>query len=89
VRAEIEAALTQRIRIVPIVVGRRMPTEAELPISMQEFALIQCFELPPGREEFNERPRQTSRRSAGIYPSPRSLSRHLPMDQPFRIEMVA
>jgi len=54
VRAEIEAALTQRLHVVPVLVGRRMPTAAELPPSLRELAIIHAFDLLPGKD-LNER----------------------------------
>ena len=48
VRLEIEAALARKVRIIPILVdGARMPTDEELPDSLDRLARRQALELSP------------------------------------------
>jgi hypothetical protein len=50
VRIEIEAALTRKVRIIPILVeGARMPSEHQLPPSLTPLARRQALELSPAR----------------------------------------
>jgi TIR domain len=54
VRLEIEAALTRRVRVVPILVdGARMPRVAELPGSLALLVRRQALELSPARFDFD------------------------------------
>ena len=54
VRLEIEAALTRKVRVIPILVdGARMPTADELPDSLVMLARRQALELSPARFEFD------------------------------------
>jgi Tol biopolymer transport system component len=48
VRLEIEAALTQGVRVIPVLVGAPMPGAASLPPSLVQLAYRQAFELSPG-----------------------------------------
>jgi Tol biopolymer transport system component len=48
VRLEIEAALTQGVRVIPVLVGAPMPGAASLPPSLAQLAYRQAFELSPG-----------------------------------------
>jgi WD40 repeat protein len=49
VRLEIEAALTRNIRVIPILVGARMPRADELPEALVKLARRQAVELSPNR----------------------------------------
>jgi hypothetical protein len=50
VRLEIEAALTRRVRVIPILVeGARMPREDQLPPTLSPLARRQALELSPSR----------------------------------------
>jgi hypothetical protein len=50
VRLEIQAALTQKIRVIPVLVGgARMPRAAELPDGLAKLAHRQAVELSPAR----------------------------------------
>jgi hypothetical protein len=52
VRLEIEAALTRKVRVIPILVdGARMPKADELPDSLVKLARRQALELSPARFE--------------------------------------
>jgi hypothetical protein len=54
VRLEIEAALTRRIRVIPILVdGATMPRDDELPPSLAGLARRQALELSPSRFEYD------------------------------------
>jgi hypothetical protein len=54
VRLEIEAALTRRVRVIPILVdGARMPRAAELPDSLARLVRRQALELSPARFDFD------------------------------------
>jgi hypothetical protein len=54
VRLEIEAALTRRVRVVPILVdGARMPRVEELPGSLAMLVRRQALELSPARFDFD------------------------------------
>jgi TIR domain len=54
VRLEIEAALTRRVRVVPILVdGARMPRVDELPDSLARLVRRQALELSPARFDFD------------------------------------
>ena len=54
VRLEIEAALTRKVRVIPILVGgARMPRADELPPSLVALARRQALELSPSRFEFD------------------------------------
>ena len=54
VRLEIEAALTRKVRVIPILVdGARMPNANELPDSLVMLARRQALELSPARFEFD------------------------------------
>jgi hypothetical protein len=54
VRLEIEAALTRKVRVIPILVdGARMPNANELPDSLVKLARRQALELSPARFEFD------------------------------------
>jgi hypothetical protein len=54
VRLEIEAALTRRVRVVPILVdGARMPRAEELPGSLALLVRRQALELSPARFDFD------------------------------------
>jgi hypothetical protein len=47
VAIEIAAAITRKIRVIPVLVdGARMPTESELPASLKVLARRQAFEVP-------------------------------------------
>lgn len=54
VRLEIEAALTRKVRVIPILVdGARMPRAEELPDSLARLVRRQSLELSPSRFEFD------------------------------------
>jgi hypothetical protein len=54
VRLEIEAALTRKVRVIPILVdGARMPRAEELPDSLAKLVRRQSLELSPSRFEFD------------------------------------
>jgi TIR domain len=54
VRLEIEAALTRKVRVIPILVdGARMPRADELPDSLVKLVRRQALELSPARFEFD------------------------------------
>jgi hypothetical protein len=54
VRLEIEAALSRRIRVIPVLVdGARMPRAAELPDSVAALVRRQALELSPARFDFD------------------------------------
>jgi hypothetical protein len=54
VRLEIEAALTRKVRVIPILVdGARMPRRDELPDSLAKLVRRQALELSPSRFEFD------------------------------------
>jgi hypothetical protein len=54
VRLEIEAALTRRVRVIPILVdGARMPRADELPDSLATLVRRQALELSPARFDFD------------------------------------
>jgi hypothetical protein len=54
VRLEIEAALTRKVRVIPILVdGARMPRADELPDSLAKLVRRQALELSPARFEFD------------------------------------
>jgi len=54
VRLEIEAALTRKVRVIPILVdGARMPRAEELPDSLARLVRRQSLELSPNRFEFD------------------------------------
>jgi TIR domain len=54
VRLEIEAALSRRVRVIPILVdGARMPRADELPDSLVKLVRRQALELSPSRFEFD------------------------------------
>jgi TIR domain len=54
VRLEIEAALTRKVRVIPILVdGARMPREDELPDSLATLVRRQALELSPARFDFD------------------------------------
>ena len=54
VRLEIEAALARNVRVIPILVdGARMPTDEELPDSLDRLARRQALELSPARFDFD------------------------------------
>jgi hypothetical protein len=54
VRLEIEAALTRKVRVIPILVdGARMPSADELPDSLVKLNRRQALELSPARFEFD------------------------------------
>ncbi len=54
VRLEIEAALTRKVRVIPILVdGARMPQAEELPASLAGLVRRQALELSPSRFEFD------------------------------------
>jgi hypothetical protein len=54
VRLEIEAALTRKVRVIPILVdGARMPNADELPDSLLKLAHRQALELSPAHFEFD------------------------------------
>jgi TIR domain len=54
VRLEIEAALTRKVRVIPILVdGSRMPRADELPDSLAKLVRRQALELSPARFEFD------------------------------------
>jgi hypothetical protein len=54
VRLEIEAALSRRVRVIPILVdGARMPVADELPASIATLARRHALELSPSRFEFD------------------------------------
>jgi hypothetical protein len=54
VRLEIEAALTRKVRVIPILVdGARMPRADELPDSVAKLVRRQALELSPARFEFD------------------------------------
>src|SRR5262245_2170432 len=54
VRVEIEAALTRKVRVIPILVGgARMPRAAELPESLAGLVRRQALELSPIRFDFD------------------------------------
>jgi hypothetical protein len=54
VRLEIEAALTRKVRVIPILVdGARMPREDELPDSLAGLVRRQALELSPARFDFD------------------------------------
>jgi hypothetical protein len=54
VRLEIEAALTRKVRVIPILVdGARMPRADELPDSLVRLVRRQALELSPARFEFD------------------------------------
>jgi len=55
VRVEIETALREGVRVIPVLVGtRKMPAKSELPSSLEDLASSQAIELPSGIE-FNDR----------------------------------
>ena len=57
VRLEIEAALTRKIRVIPILVnGARMPRAGDLPTSIEGLAYRQALELSPNRFELDLAP---------------------------------
>ena len=54
VRLEIEAALTRKVRVIPILVdGARMPSTDELPDTLVKLNRRQALELSPARFEFD------------------------------------
>jgi TIR domain len=54
VRLEIEAALTRKVRVIPILVdGARMPRGDELPDSLAKLVRRQALELSPNRFDFD------------------------------------
>jgi ABC-type amino acid transport substrate-binding protein len=54
VRLEIEAALTRKVRVIPILVdGARMPRTDELPDSLARLVRRQALELSPARFDFD------------------------------------
>src|SRR6266508_6866186 len=54
VRLEIEAALTRKVRVIPILVdGARMPRADELPESLAKLVHRQALELSPARFDFD------------------------------------
>ena len=54
VRLEIEAALTRKVRVIPVLVkGAQMPRVADLPPSMAKLARRQALELSPARFNFD------------------------------------
>jgi ABC-type amino acid transport substrate-binding protein len=54
VRLEIEAALTRKVRVIPILVdGARMPRADELPDSLARLVRRQALELSPNRFDFD------------------------------------
>ncbi|HZC98808.1 MAG TPA: TIR domain-containing protein [Actinomycetes bacterium] len=54
VRLEIEAALTRKVRVIPILVdGARMPRADDLPDSLSALVRRQALELSPSRFEFD------------------------------------
>ena len=49
VRIEIETALREEVRVIPVLVGtHKMPESSELPPSLQKLASFQAIELPSG-----------------------------------------
>jgi hypothetical protein len=51
VRAEVEAALAQKLPLIPVLVdGAKMPHSAELPASLNEFAFLNAAEVAIGRD---------------------------------------
>jgi hypothetical protein len=55
VRVEIETALREGVRVIPVLVGaRKMPASSQLPETLQKLASVQAFDLPSG-VEFNDR----------------------------------
>jgi hypothetical protein len=51
VRMEVEAALVQKVRVIPVIVRpAQMPSVADLPASLRELAFCQAIEVDPGRD---------------------------------------
>jgi len=51
VRVEVETALARQIPVVPVLVGNaKMPTESELPVSLQSLVNRNAAEVRPGRD---------------------------------------